>query len=122
MSDSEIERAAEANSQRDYEDGIRAISLRRTGTPWGTIARQLGRSQIEIEELAKAGYKHLLGESDVDLLRAESEDRYEAIIRAANIDLGLAETVAERMATLRLLLAAEQARAKLLGLNLRGGE
>lgn len=118
----ELERAAETARERDIEDAVRAIALRRTGTSWGAIARQLGRTQLEVEELAKAGYEHLLGQQDPEVLRAEVEDRYDMVIRQANIDLGLAETIAERVALLRTILAADAARVRLLGLAMKGGD
>lgn len=113
--------AADNARERDIEDAIRAIAMRRTGTLWGEIAQQLGRSQIEVEALAKAGYEHLLGQQDAETLRAESEDRYDAVIRAANLDYALAETVSERNALLRTILAAEQARVRLLGIAVKPG-
>lgn len=118
----EIESAAEATRQRDIEDAIRAIALRRTGTSWGTIARQIGRTQVEVEELAKAGYEHLLGQQDPDVIRAEVEDRQDAIIRAANLDLATATTISERNMAYRTILAADAARVKMLGLQLKGDD
>lgn len=101
------------------ELALRAIALRRTGNSWGTIAGQLGRSQIEVEALARQGYAHFLGQQDADTIRAEIEDRLDAIVRRVNVELATAETVMERNALLRTLLAAEQSRARLLGLNLK---
>ena len=117
----EVDRAAEAND-RDVEDAIRAITLRRTGTSWGAIARQLGRTQIAVEELARVGYEQLLGQQDPDLIRAEVEDRQDQIIRQANIDLASAGTIAERVACYRTILTADAARVRMLGLNLRAGD
>ena len=92
----EVERAAAARMrERDVEDAVRAIALRRTGTGWGTIARSLGRSQVEVEELARVGYEHLLGQQEPDLIRAEVEDRQDQIIRQANLDLASAEMTGE---------------------------
>lgn len=117
----EIEKAAERMRQRDVEDAVRAIALRRTGTGWGTIARSLGRSQVEVEELARVGYEHLLGQQDPDVIRAEVEDRQDQIIRQANIDLASAETIAERNACYRTILAADAARVRMLGLTIKAG-
>jgi hypothetical protein len=113
---------ADIEAERRVEDAVRAIALRRTGHPWGQIARELGRSQVEVEELAKAGYEYLLGQQDPDVLRAEVEDRLDAVVRAANVELVAAGTVMERNAVYRTILAAEAQRARLLGLNLKGGE
>lgn len=113
--------AVDSARERDVEDAVRAIALRRTGTAWGTIAQQLGRSQVEVEELARVGYEHLLGQQDPDLIRAEVEDRQDQIIRQANIDLASAETIAERNACYRTILAADAARVRMLGLTLKAG-
>lgn len=118
---SEIEKAAERMRERDVEDAVRAIALRRTGTSWGAIAQQLGRSQVEIEELARAGYIHLLGQQEPDILRAEIEDRQDQIIRQANLDLATATTISERNIAYRTILAADAAKARLLGLNMKSG-
>lgn len=104
------------------ELALKAISLRRTGHSWGTIASQLGRSPIEVEALARRGYEHFLGAQPVEMIRAESEDRIDAVIRGVHVDLAIAETAAERNSLYRTLLAAEAQRARLLGLNLRPGE
>ncbi|WP_103663104.1 hypothetical protein [Microbacterium sp. CJ77] len=117
----EIEKAAARMRERDVEDAVRAIALRRTGTGWGTIARSLGRTQVEVEELARVGYEHLLGQQDPDLIRAEVEDRQDQIIRQANIDLASAETIAERNACYRTILAADAARVRMLGLTIKAG-
>ncbi|GAA1913576.1 hypothetical protein GCM10009775_02810 [Microbacterium aoyamense] len=118
----ELERTAERMRERDVEDAIRAIALRRTGTGWGVIARQIGRTQVEVEELARAGYIELLGQQDPDLIRAEVEDRQDQIIRQANIDLASAETIAERNACYRTILAADAARVRMLGLTIKAGD
>lgn len=118
----EIERAAaERLRVRDVEDAVRAIALRRTGTGWGTIARELGRTQVEVEELARVGYEHLLGQQDPELIRAEVEDRQNQIIRQANLDMARAETIAERNTCYRTILAADAARVRMLGLTIKAG-
>ena len=106
-------------AERMVEDALRAIALRRTGHPWGQIARELGRSLVETKELARVGYHELLGVQDVETLRAEVEDRYDAVIRAANVKLATAETIGETNTLLRTILAAEAARVRLLGLALK---
>lgn len=106
--------------ERIIELALKAIALRRTGHSWGQIAGQLGRPLLEVETLAKRGYEHFLGQQDADTLRAEVEDRLDAVLRQANIDLSGAETVAERNALYRTILATEAQRARLLGLNLKG--
>lgn len=113
-------------AERAVEDALKAIALRRTGHPWGQIARTLGRSQVEVEELAKLGYEHLLGMQNPEMLRAEVEDRLDAVVRAAHIELGRVETFAERNAAMRTILTAERDRVRLLGLAVKpvpeGGE
>ncbi|MGB4777479.1 hypothetical protein [Microbacterium sp.] len=111
--------AEQIAAERQVEDALKAIALRRTGHPWGQIARTLGRSQVEVEELAKIGYEHLLGMQDPDVLRAEVEDRLDAIIRAANVELATVETFAERNAAMRTIMTAERDRVRLLGLALK---
>lgn len=63
-----------------------------------------------------------LGEAEAEQLRVEVEDRIDAVVKKANVDLALAQTQGERTAIYRVLLAAEAQRARLLGLNLRGGD
>lgn len=106
-------------AERAVEDALKAIALRRTGHQWGQIARTLGRSQVEVEELAKLGYEHLLGQQDPDVLRAEVEDRLDAVVRAAHVELGRVETFAERNAAMRTILTAERDRVRLLGLAIK---
>lgn len=118
--------AEQIGHDRAVEDALKAIALRRTGHPWGQIARTLGRSQVEVEELAKLGYEHLLGQLDPEVLRAEVEDRLDAVVRQAHIELGRVETFAERNAAMRTILTAERDRVRLLGLAIKpapeGGE
>lgn len=109
-------------ADRAADDALRAISLRRTGHPWGQIAESLGRSIIEIQELVKVGYVQLLGQTDPDTLRAEVEDRYDSVLRQANIDLATASSITERNTVYRTILATEAARVKLLGLAMRAGD
>jgi len=108
------------SQERVIELSLRAIALRRTGHPWGSIAAQLGRSTLEVEALARQGYEHFLGQQDAATIRAEVEDRLDSVLRALNVELVNAETVAERIAIYRTVLATEAQRARLLGLNLRG--
>jgi hypothetical protein len=107
-------------AEQVIELALKAIALRRTGHSWGQIAGQLGRPMLEVEALAKRGYEHFLGQQDADTIRAEVEDRLDAVLRQANIDLAGAETVAERNALYRTILATEAQRSRLLGLNLKG--
>lgn len=106
------------SQERVIELSLRAIALRRTGHPWGSIAAQLGRSTLEVEALARQGYEHFLGQQDAATIRAEVEDRLDSVLRALNVELVSAETVAERVAIYRTVLATEAQRARLLGLDL----
>lgn len=115
-----VETAAAVEADRAVETAIRAIVLRREGHSWGDIAERLGRSQIEVEELARIGYARL-GEQAADELRVEVEDRIDAVVRKAHVDLALCESQGERTALLRVLLAAEAQRSRLLGLDLPRG-
>lgn len=117
----EVATLDQLDAEQVIELSLRAISLRRTGSSWGQIASQLGRTIVEVEALAKRGYLEFLGQSDAETLRAEVEDRLDSVLRQANVELGMAETVAERNAVLRTILATEAQRARLLGLNLKGG-
>lgn len=111
--------AGDVEADRAVEAAIRAIVMRREGWSWGDIAERLGRSQIEVEELARIGYARL-GEQAADELRTEVEDRIDNIVRKAHVDLALCESQGERTAIYRVLLAAEAQRSRLLGLNLKG--
>ncbi|WP_390178066.1 hypothetical protein [Microbacterium sp. MTN4-26] len=113
--------AAEVEADRAVERALRAVVMRREGQDWGTIADHLGVSQIEAQELARVAYARL-GEAEADHLRTEVEDRIDAVVRKANVDLALAQSQGERTAIYRVLLAAEAQRSRLLGLNLRGGD
>lgn len=120
----EVERAAaaaEVEADRAVERALRAVVMRREGISWGDIADRLGISQIEAEELARVAYARL-GEAEAEQLRVESEDRIDGVVRRAHVDLALAESQGERTALYRVLLAAEAQRARLLGLNLKGGD
>jgi hypothetical protein len=116
-----LEVAAEIEADRAVERALRAVVMRREGQDWGTIADRLGVSQIEAQELARVAYARL-GEAEADHLRTEVEDRIDAVVRKANVDLALAQSQGERTAIYRVLLAAEAQRSRLLGLNLRGGD
>lgn len=107
------------SAEQMIELSLKAIALRRTGHSWGTIASQLGRTQIEVEALARQGYEHFLGAQPLEQVRAEVEDRLDSITRAVHVELVSAETVAERNALMRTLLATEQTRMRLLGLSLK---
>jgi hypothetical protein len=108
-------------AEQVIELSLKAIALRRTGHTWGTIAGQLGRSQVEVEALAKRGYEHFLGQQDAAAIRLEVEDKLDAIVRAVNVEMVTAETIVERNALMRTLLATEQTRIRLLGLAVRLG-
>lgn len=113
--------AANIAADREVETALRAVVMRREGLSWGDIADRLGRTQIEIEELARVAYARL-GAASVEHLRVESEDKIDAVIRRAHLDLALCQSQGERTALYRVLLAAEAQRARLLGLNYRHGE
>lgn len=116
----DVEKARrEVEADRLVEAALKAVSMRREGASWGDIADSLGRSIVEVQELAKVAYARL-GEQTVDALRAESEDKIDAVIRQAHFDLGTScKTQSERTALYRVLLAAEAQRARLFGLNMR---
>jgi hypothetical protein len=114
----EVTALAAVEADRAVEAAVRAVVLRREGFTWGDIAERLGRSQVEVEELARVAYARL-GEAEAEQLRVEVEDRIDGIVRRAHVDLGMAATQGERTALYRVLLAAEAQRARLLGLNLR---
>jgi len=119
----ELERAtaaAEVQADRAVERALRAVVMRREGMSFGDIAERLGVSQVEAEELARVAYARL-GEQEAEYLRTEVEDRIDAVIRKAHVDLALADSQSDRTALYRVLLAAEAQRARLLGLNLKGG-
>lgn len=118
----DVERvAADIEADRAVERALRAVVMRREGMSWGDIADRLGVSQIEAEELARVAYARL-GEAEKEHYRIESEDRIDAIIRKAHVDLALCESQGERTALYRVLLAAEAQRARLLGLNAKSGD
>ena len=112
---------AEIEADRAVERALRAVVMRREGSSWGDIADRLGISIVEAQELARVAYARL-GEAEADALRDEVEDRIDGIIRKAHVDLALAQSQGERTALYRVLLAAEGQRARLLGLNMRGGD
>lgn len=112
---------ADIEADRAVERALRAVVMRREGLSWGDIADRLGISIVEAQELARVAYARL-GEAEADALRVEVEDRIDGIIRKAHVDLALAQSQGERTALYRVLLAAEAQRARLLGLNLRGGD
>lgn len=116
-----VEVAAEIEADRAVERALRAVVMRREGSSWGDIADRLGVSQVEAQELARVAYARL-GEAEAEHLRTEVEDKIDGVVRKAHVDLALAQSQGERTALYRVLLAAEAQRARLLGLNLRGGD
>lgn len=112
--------AAELAADRAVERALRAVILRREGLSWGDIAERLGISQVEAEELARVAYARL-GEAEADQLRTEVEDKLDALVRKAHVDLALAQSQNERTTLYRFLASVEAQRARLLGLNLRSG-
>lgn len=103
--------------QERVEQAVRAVVMRREGASYDDIALRLGISSLEAAEIARVGYARLSAQT-ADELRTEVEDRINEIVRKANLDLKLAESAAERVALMRLILSAEAQRARLLGLNL----
>ncbi|MBS1897164.1 MAG: hypothetical protein JSS88_07275 [Actinobacteria bacterium] len=121
-SKADVERAAaDIEADRAVERALRAVVLRREGMSWGDIADRLGISQIEAQELARVAYARL-GEAEREHLRVEVEDKIDAIVRKAHVDLALCQSQGERTALYRVLLAAEAQRSRLLDLNIRGGD
>lgn len=113
--------AAEVEAARRVELALRAIILRREGYSWGDVADRLGISIVEAQELARVAYARL-GEAEADQLRIEVEDRLDALVKKAHVDLALATSQGERTALYRFLASVEAQRARLLGLNLKGGD
>jgi hypothetical protein len=109
--------AAEVEADRAVENALRAVVMRREGQDWATIAERLGVSLIEAQELARVAYARL-GEAEAEQLRTEVEDRLDALVRKAHVDLALASSQGERTALYRFLAGVESQRARLLGLNL----
>lgn len=99
------------------EQAVRAVMMRREGYDYDDIAVRLGVSATEAAELARVGYGRLEAQT-ADELRTEVEDRLNGLLRAAHLDLKLAESQAERTALYRTILAIEGRRAQLLGLDL----
>lgn len=116
-------RAAEAAvSAADVavEQALRAVVMRREGMSYGDIADRLGIEQLQAEEYAKIGYQRL-GAAEAEQLRIEVEERLDALVRRAHLDIGLATVQSERTALYRFLASVEGQRARLLGLNLPAG-
>lgn len=113
--------AAEVEAARRVENALRAIILRREGHSWGDVADRLSISIVEAQELARVAYARL-GEAEADQLRVEVEDRLDALVKKAHVDLALCESQGERTALYRFLASVEAQRARLLGLNLKGGD
>ncbi|MFE1644923.1 hypothetical protein ACFM35_05010 [Microbacterium sp. P01] len=97
-----------------------ALSMRRQGWPFTDVARRLNITVTEAVEYARAGYAQMIEETG-DEVRAAVEDRIDNIVRIAHEDLRIAQSQSERTALLRLLLAAEAQRARLLGVNIPSG-
>lgn len=121
----EVERAkvaAEVEADRAVEQALRVVVMRRDGASWGDIAERLGISQLEAEQLGAIAYARL-GAAEANQLRIEVEDRLDALVRKASVDLALAQNQAERTQLYRVLAGIEAQRSRLLGLNMKpGGE
>lgn len=102
------------------ELALKALVMKREGYGWQDIADRLRVSVVEAQEFARVAYAQMAAQT-ADELRVEVEDRLDAIVRKANLDLSLAESQGERTALYRVLLAAEGQRARLLGLDLPKG-
>lgn len=113
--------AAAIEGDRAVEKALRAVVMRREGQSWGDIADRLGISQIEAQELARIAYARL-GEAEAEQLRTEVEERLDSLVKKAHLDLGMAQSQGERTALYRFLAGVEAQRARLLGLNLKGGD
>lgn len=99
------------------ELSLKALVMKREGHTWQDIADRLRVSPVEAQELAKVAYAQMAA-SDAAELRNEVEDRLDAIVRKANLDLSMAQSQGERTALYRVLLAAEAQRSRLLGLEI----
>ena len=114
--------AAEIEADRAVEQALRVVVMRRDGASWGDIGERLGISQIEAEQLGAIAYARL-GAAEANQLRIEVEDRLDALVRKASVDLALAQNQAERTQLYRVLAGIEAQRSRLLGLNMKpGGE
>ena len=114
--------AAEIEADRAVEQALRVVVMRRDGASWGDIAERLGISQLEAEQLGAIAYARL-GAAEANQLRIEVEDRLDALVRKASVDLALAQNQAERTQLYRVLAGIEAQRSRLLGLNMKpGGE
>jgi hypothetical protein len=111
----ELEPADEG--RRRVEQAVRAIMLRREGYDYDAIAVELRVSETEARELTRVGYGRLAAQT-ADELRTEVEDRLNGLLRAAHLDLKLADSQSARTALYRTILAIEGRRAQLLGLDL----
>ena len=109
--DKEVERA------NRVELSLKALVMKREGYSWQDIADRLKVSPVEAQELTRVAYAQMAAQ-DADELRTEIEDRLDAIVRKANLDLSMAQSQGERTALYRVLLAAEAQRSRLLGLDL----
>lgn len=108
-------------ARRDAERLLtETLAMRRAGWPFGDVARRLGITVIEAQEYARAAYSQMATET-AEEVRTAIEDRLDSILRLATEDLRLAESQSERTGLMRLMLAVESQRARLLGANIPHG-
>ena len=105
---------------RRVEQSLKALVMKREGHGWQEIAERLSVSVVEAQELARIAYGQMAIDT-AENLRVEVEDRLDAVVRKANLDLALAQSQGERTALYRVLLAAEAQRTRLLGLEVPKG-
>lgn len=105
---------------RRVEQSLKALVMKREGHGWQDIADRLSVSVVAAQELARIAYGQMAIDT-AENLRVEVEDRLDAVVRKANLDLALAQSQGERTALYRVLLAAEAQRTRLLGLEIPKG-
>jgi transcriptional regulator len=115
-----VAKAVEVAREQRVEIAFRAMVMRREGYGWQDIANRLNVSILEAQEVARVAYATMTAQA-ADDLRTEVEDRIDAVVKKANLDLSLAESQGERTAIYRVLLAAEAQRSRLLGLDMPKG-
>ena len=102
--------------ERRYEV-VRALDLRKRGYSQDSIARELGMTRKTVARRLEEGYREMHAQS-AEEIRREIEYRYDQIVKNAweMAEDDLAERSA-RLGALRMILQAEKARARLLGVE-----
>ncbi|RUR01419.1 hypothetical protein [Labedella endophytica] len=95
----------------------RAFELRRDGLDYAGMAEELGVEPFEAQQLALVGFSRLAAE-ETEVLRAQTEARYDDVLRRLYSDLRVATSQNGRNSIYALILKTEAQRTKLLGLDL----